>query len=239
MITEENWVNFIKTFFGAEVSSEWVHHVAVGWNYNKNEPGCNCSFKWYSGAEECEIYTGVREAKEQYKLENAADQSIVAPESTLDIDLAGVENFLERGSDEFYEEDEPLEDVVTAFEDGEKGLTNRPTGASVDADDYINALQPSNDELAEDTQTLPSITETGGHPRLKELVKEYMEAHQDEAQMEFGPEDTQMLTLYSETDVQATTEFMEAIDTSDEDANVAEFEEEGPGHGYWEKGDHK
>lgn len=163
MITEENWINFIRTFLKAEVSDEWIHHVATGWNHKKNEPGCNCSYTWYSGPEECEIYIGVREAKEKFSLANVTDTEVIDPEPTIPIDLAGVESFIERGHDDFSEDDEPIEEVVEAFNEGEQGTT-------------VNAT--------------------------------------------------------------STDDFLSALRDPDETANIQRFEEDGPGHGYWEKGDH-
>lgn len=144
MITEENWVNFIRTFFGADVTDEWVHHVASGWNYMKNEPGCNCKFTWYDGTVECEIYTGVKEAKAQFERENTV--------TITTINVEGVEGFINRGNDDeyFFKEDEPLKDIVDTWKDEENGTTGR----SLSADDYMNALKST-----DDTQTLPPYAE--------------------------------------------------------------------------------
>jgi len=244
MITEENWVNFIQTFFGASnAPAEWIHHVAAGWNHNKNEAGCHCSYTWYSGPVECDVYTGIRDAKEQFELANTSDIPIYE-DDIKPVDLAGVENYIERGHDgDFYEVDEPVKDVVAAFEGGEHGTTGR----SLPTEDYLDALKPN------DTQILSSLIETGAHPKLKDLVAEYKATTKsgtsggveltddvvnqlaDEAEDGYDPK---TLRPYTETDIKAITEYMEAFGPSDEAQAVEDFEEDGPGHGYWEKGDH-
>lgn len=45
MITDEHWINFIKSFFGIKEPQEWIHHVTSNWNHLKNEPGCNCRYR--------------------------------------------------------------------------------------------------------------------------------------------------------------------------------------------------
>lgn len=121
MITEENWINFIQTFFGANASTEWIHHVASGWNHKKNESGCNCSFTWYAGAVECDIYTDVRDAKDKL---TTSDIEIV---DNTSIDPEGVAAYLER------DEDVPTEPITT--------------GTASSTDDYLDSLKDSETEL--------------------------------------------------------------------------------------------
>ncbi len=222
MITEENWINFIQTFFGAKASAEWIHHVAVGWNHHKNEPGCHCTFTWYDGSVPCEVYTTIKDAK----------TDLINTGEIYNVDIEGVGQFIERGQD-FYEEDEPVEDVIEAFESGHQGHTTM----IISTDDYLNALKSDDapnlkglaknyidamgdSELPDATQVLPPYAEadikfakhmertsdTGAHPKLKQLVEDYKSAEEDKVD-------------------------------ADEAQAVKDFEEDGPGHGYWEKGD--
>lgn len=219
MITEENWINFIRTFFGAEVSNEWVHHVAVGWNHNKNEAGCHCSFVWYAGPSECEIYTGIKEAKEQFDSINTGE--------IYKVDIEGVGQFIERGQD-FYE-DEPVEEVLEAFDNGEQGVTG-PTTIIMSTDDFLNAIK---DHAVEQFDEVIPVTETGSHPKLKQLVADYMSTTKaddyDKAVIKQADSELpKVLPPYAETDINATQAFHEAV-------FIEQFEEDGPGSGF-EKG---
>lgn len=120
MITNENWIEFIQKFFGASGTTEWIAHVAGGWNHVKGEAGCGCSFTWYSGPVECENYQGIQAAKLEF-----AD--VLVENDSAPVDVEGVAEYLQRDDDtvvnNFFEENEPVEDVVKAFDAGEKGLT--------------------------------------------------------------------------------------------------------------------
>jgi hypothetical protein len=108
MITNENWIEFIQTFFGVSCSKEWLSHVALGWNHKKVEPGCNCSFTWYSGPVECEDFQNIKEAKLNY--EQTTGEIIPS------IDVDGVEQYLQRDDDN----DEPIIEVITTESDEDK-----------------------------------------------------------------------------------------------------------------------
>lgn len=134
MITNENWVEFIQKFFHVEAPTEWVLHVAGGWNHVKQEAGCNCSFTWYSGPVECENYKDVQAAKLEFSnVDSKIDVNLV--------DVEGVANYLQRDDDtiiatiiepnsstgsNFFENDEPVAEIVASFNSGPKGLTSKP-----------------------------------------------------------------------------------------------------------------
>ena len=109
MITNENWIEFIQTFFGVSCSKEWLSHVALGWNHKKVEPGCNCSFTWYSGPVECEDFQNIKEAKLNY--EQTTGEIIPS------IDVDGVEQYLQRDDND---DDEPIIEVITTESDEDK-----------------------------------------------------------------------------------------------------------------------
>jgi hypothetical protein len=156
VITQENWIEFIQKFFKASGTTDWMSHVASGWNHLKSEPGCNCSFTWYSGPVECDGYKEIQASKLDYENSMTIAQPVV--------DVEGVANYLERDND-FYESDEPVSEVIVAFDNStETGVTSKPEVDVITREDLVDAT-----------------TE-------EQLVKD--------------------------------------------------FEEEGPGHGYWEKGDH-
>jgi hypothetical protein len=211
LITEENWINFIRTFFGAEVSNEWVHHVAVGWNHHKNEAGCHCSFVWYAGPSECEIYTGIKAAKEQFDSVNTGE--------IYKVDIEGVGQFIERGED-FYEKDEPVKEVLEAFDNGEQGVT-APTTIIMSTDDFLNAIKDHAVEQFEDEAV--AVTETGSHPKLKQLVADYMSTTKAD-DLELPRVTDTVLPPYAETDIKATQAYHETV-------MIEQFEEDGPGSG--------
>lgn len=41
-VSEDQWVGFIRSFYGAP-SDEWVHHVTFNWNTVLNQAGCGCT----------------------------------------------------------------------------------------------------------------------------------------------------------------------------------------------------
>jgi hypothetical protein len=113
MITNENWIDFIQKFFGASGTTEWIAHVAGGWNHVKGEAGCGCSFTWYSGPVECENYQSIQAAKLEF-----AD--VVVENDSAPVDAEGVAEYLQRDDDtvvsNFFEEEEEEEPVAETNE---------------------------------------------------------------------------------------------------------------------------
>jgi len=64
LITDDSWIEFIRTFFGIKAPQEWIRHVASNWNHLKAEPGCDCKFEWWRGEQEyCDGYLELESAK--------------------------------------------------------------------------------------------------------------------------------------------------------------------------------
>jgi hypothetical protein len=40
MIRNEDWINFVATFFN--VDPLWVKHIVRNWDWRNNQPGCEC-----------------------------------------------------------------------------------------------------------------------------------------------------------------------------------------------------
>lgn len=58
IVDQEDWFNFIRSFFKVGGTTDWLRHVISNWNWIINEPGCRCravpSYKF------CDEFLGIQ-----------------------------------------------------------------------------------------------------------------------------------------------------------------------------------
>lgn len=56
VITDDDWIEFIISFFGVIVDPKWIKHVSTNWNPVLKASSCGCSYRIRHGPVYCEIY---------------------------------------------------------------------------------------------------------------------------------------------------------------------------------------